>query len=238
MTSNIFHIALENYIEKYNQFYNNTWVKSPLRIEQLTEVTDILSSYFPFNTINCIETGGSQNWRDGMVGYYFATLSNSTNGNFYSVDNDPKLSDKVYEAYLQLNPQLNITHTTQDSVEYLKNIQFIPNLVHLDSWDLNLKDPFPSALHGWREFEAIESRMPVGSIIIVDDNYHQGTWQEWLTVDSVTKEVLNKERIDITYPLVGKGSHIFQWALREDTNWKILSKSGSGNRKIIIQKTH
>jgi hypothetical protein len=36
-------------------------------------------------------------------------------------------------------------------------------------------NPLPCALHGWREFEAIESKMPIGSIIIIDDNSDDNT---------------------------------------------------------------
>ena len=41
-------------------------------------------------------------------------------------------------------------------VSFLQETNIVPNLVHLDSWDVNLKNPLPCALHGWREFVAIE----------------------------------------------------------------------------------
>ena len=200
------------------------------RITQLTNVTNILNQYFEFDTINCIETGGSQAWVDGMVGYYFAYLANKTEGEFYSVDINPNLEAKVYNAYKNIDPNLKITHVTDDSLNLLKNPPFIPNLVHLDSWDVNLKDPLPSALHGWREFEAIESQMPIGSIIIIDDNWYQGWWVEWIT--RFADGNIKKEKVTIDYPCLGKGAHIYQWALPGDKNWKILE----AKYKLIIQK--
>jgi len=200
------------------------------RIEQLEKVTSILNEHFKFDTINCIETGGSQVWVDGMVGYYFAYLSNNTNGQFTSVDIDPNLQDKVYKAYSDLDPEIKITHITDDSLNLLKNPPYIPNLVHLDSWDVDLKNPLPSALHGWREFEAIEDQMPIGSIIIIDDNWYKGWWIEWCIPNN--QGGLDKEIINIDYPCLGKGAHIYQWLLSGDKNWKILDSS----YKIIIQK--
>jgi len=219
----IFSQALESY-----KFHHTLNTSSALdRVDHLTRVTDILETHFHFDTIHCIETGGSHNWADGVVGYYFAYLANQTNGQFYSVDIDPNLESEVYNVYQSIDPNLKITHVTDDSLNLLKNSPFIPNLVHLDSWDVNLKDPLPSALHGWREFEAIESQMPVGSIIIIDDNWYKGWWVEWVTHHSPI------EIITINYPILGKGAHIYQWALPGDKNWKILDAS----YKLIIQKT-
>jgi hypothetical protein len=229
----IFKEAFEEYKSQSNLFGH----PHSGRFIQLTEITEVLEENFPFDTINCVETGASQSWIDGMVGYYFAYLSNQTTGKFTSVDINPELELKVYEAYNSIDPSIKITHYTDDSVNYLKNIDFIPNLVHLDSWDLNMRDPFPCALHGWREFEAIESKMPVGSIIIIDDNYLGGTWMEWQTLITTTGEVLETENIDIVYPIIGKGAHVYQWALNESTNWKNLSITRPGNVKVIIQKT-
>tara|TARA_R110000803_G_scaffold73053_2_gene136774 strand:+ start:290 stop:991 length:702 start_codon:yes stop_codon:yes gene_type:complete len=223
--------------EQY-RFHHNSQLggAAPIRLKQIETITDILRNNFPFKTINCIETGASQNWFDGMVGYYFAYLANDTQGTFHSVDNDPSLEQKTIDAYLKIDSTLKINHITDDSINFLQNVDIIPNLIHLDSWDLDLENPFPSALHGWREFEAIESRMPIGSIIIVDDNFFGGTFQEWFYHDNDTGKLLGSKIIDITYPIIGKGSHIYQYAERDDTNWNILSKGGVGNQKIVIQK--
>jgi hypothetical protein len=74
-----------------------------------------------------------------MVGYYFAYLANKTNGQFTSVDIDPDLHQAVIDAYKIADPTFKITHITDDSLNLLKNPPYIPNLVHLDSWDVNLK---------------------------------------------------------------------------------------------------
>ena len=175
----VFDQAFENYTYHNELTFKDEWdLNDPFRpsfdrIGHLSRVTNALKEHFKFDTINCIETGGSWQWIDGMVGYYFAFLANNTNGQFQSVDINPDLESRVYEAYNNIDPNIQVNHTTDDSLNLLKNPPFIPYLVHLDSWDVDLKDPFPSALHGWREFEAIESQMPVGSIIIIDDNWYK-----------------------------------------------------------------
>ena len=232
----IFEKALASYTHK-NQIsprpgfdLNDPDLPGKNRIGQLERLTNILNKDFPFDTINCIETGGSRSWLDGMVGYYFAYLSNNTKGKFTSVDINPDYEDEVNKAYLDLDPNIKITHITDDSLNLLKNPPYIPNLIHLDSWDVNLKDPLPSALHGWREFEAIESQMPVGSIIVIDDNWYQNNWVEWITNYSDGRQ--DRERITINYPILGKGAHICQYLNGDDKNWKILD----ADYKLVIQK--
>ncbi len=216
----IFDKVLNNYDTHHSVYsINNS------RIKQLTKLTKILNQHFEFDIIYSVETGGSHTWHDGMVGYYFAYLSHITQGKFSSVDINPNIEDKVFQAYHQLNPNLKINHTTEDSVTFLKNLDYVPNLIHLDSWDVDLTNPFPSALHGWREFEVIESKMPIGSIIIIDDNWYGGNWVEWNTNQQ-------SKIINIDYPCLGKGAHIYQHLLPGDKNWKILDAS----YKLTIQK--
>ena len=223
----IFNQAFESY--SYNFNINSHTNTTKYRVEQLEKLTNLLTQYFKFDVINSIETGGSCTWDDGMVGYYFAYLANKTNGQFTSVDTNPDIESKIYTAYKNIDPTLKINHITDDSLNLLKNPPYIPNLVHLDSWDVWLPNPLPSALHGWREFEAIEGIMPVGSIIVIDDNWYEGEKIPWYV--NYTDGRQTEEIIDIKYPL-GKGAHVYQWALSGDKNWKILD----AGYKLIIQK--
>jgi len=122
-------------------------------------------------------------------------------------------------------------HYVNDSVNFLKETEIIPNLVHLDSWDVDLKNPLPCALHGWREFEAIENKMPIGSILIVDDNWFRGTWVEW------TYPNKPNERIDINYPILGKGALIWHFIENNKSNWiKISEDTVGSNIKLVYKK--
>tara|TARA_R110001592_G_scaffold120003_1_gene323772 strand:+ start:5780 stop:6520 length:741 start_codon:yes stop_codon:yes gene_type:complete len=209
------------------------------RPEQLKIVTDVLFKHLNnFEQINCIETGASNDIvGDGAVGLYFAKLCELTNGKFHSVEINSDLILKSENLYKKHN--LNVKHHQQDSVNYLKTTEFIPNLIHLDSWDVDLKNPLPSALHGWREFKAIENKMPIGSIIIIDDNFFNGTWVEWITIVNGKRNV---EKIDITQPVVGKGSLVWHFVKDKmdinDNNWEMIypTEISWGTKKIMMKK--
>ena len=200
------------------------------RKNQLKPVIKILKDSFKFDSVICIETGASKDFAtDGAVGTILAKASNLTGGEFHSVDNDPNVTEKSKNLY----DSLKLTHHqhTSDSVKFLKETSIIPNLVHLDSWNVNLKNPLPCALHGWREFEAIEDKMPVGSILIVDDNWFKGTWIEWVYPHKPN------ERIDIDYPILGKGALIWHFIESGESNWVKLSEDVVGsNEKLVYKK--
>tara|TARA_R110000765_G_scaffold116488_1_gene209697 strand:+ start:29 stop:697 length:669 start_codon:yes stop_codon:yes gene_type:complete len=219
-------------MDNLNSVYS--WYKSisnmEIRIEQLDKLIQEIKNDFKFDKIICIETGASQNMDDGCVGLFFAKLCDLNDGEFYSVDNDEniiKQSKTIYEKH-----NLKVKHYLQDSVEFLEDTKIIPNLIHLDSWDLDLKNPFPSALHGWREFIAIENKMPIGSIIIIDDNFFKGSWVSWDYSDK-----RESERLFINYPIVGKGSMVYHFIESGKSNWEKLSLDKAGfNIKLIYKK--
>lgn len=236
---NIFHNALEFYVSNITQ-HQQAKVEGKVnegsdmkRIEQVSRLSLLFEKHFDLSlhpTINCVETGASCSWRDGNVGLFFAHLSQNTRGRFSSVDINPDLKPKVEATFSNLD--LQVDHHINDSVAYLKSLDVIPNLVHLDSWDVDLKNPLPSALHGWREFEAIEAKMKIGSIIVIDDNWYKGWWQEWIYINEKTKEITDKEIINIEYPALGKGAHIYQWVKDGNSNWEILD----AGKKLVIKK--
>ena len=227
--NNIFNKSFLNYKKKWNeQNYPND------RLIQLGKLTNILENHFEFDKVNCIETGASWDWDDGLVGYYFADLTKQTGSKFISVDNDPNLKQKTIDAFAKIDPQIQIEHFVEDSVKFLLNTKFIPNLVHLDSYNCDLTNPLPSALHGWREFDAIRKRMPIGSIIVIDDNYYGGNFQDWF--HTWNGKLIKTERIHITYPILGKGAHIYQYIKDNKTNWELLSSPAAGNQKVVIKK--
>ncbi len=202
------------------------------RLNQLEKFFTSIKDHINFDTITCIETGASQNWKDGCTGVLLAKMSEKTGGSFHSVDINKDIVYKSSLMYGKLGLK-NVFHSTSDSVEYLKSVKIVPNIVHLDSMDLNLKDPFPCAIHGWEEFCAIEDKMPINSLIIIDDNYFKGTWVEWKD----NKKDTEWEKLNIEYPIVGKGAFIYH-KLKEDQNkWVLVSKEEPGyNSKLVYKK--
>ena len=227
--NNIIHQAA-NYYKSNCKFYGDTLI---IRDKQLKRISNILST-LPEGKINCIETGASQNIDDGCFGVFFAKISELTNGEFHSVELSKDILEKSKELYNKL--ELKVKHHHSDSVEFLTKTKIIPNLVHLDSYDINIKNPFPAALYGWREFIAIEDKMPLGSILIVDDNWFKGTWVEY-NYTSPPELAGTVEKITIDYPIIGKGANIYHFVKEGESNWEKISEDVIGeNVKLIFKK--
>jgi len=207
------------------------------RKEQAETVYRSLLNNFNFDTIECIETGASQNLDDGCFGLYLAKITESKGGSFNSVDISDdivKKSEKIFEQYI---PNFKINHSVLDSIKFLEEYKGSPNLVHLDSWDLDMTNPVPSMLHGWLEFVAIKDKMPSGSIILVDDNYMKGTWVHWniMMNGQYTGEHI---KVDVDYDIIGKGSLIYHWCKKDDTDWDLVGDhyNAGSSIKLIIKK--
>lgn len=201
------------------------------RIKQSDQVLKALESHFikQQGPINIIETGASHSWDDGIMGLMFANISQRTGGKIWIVDIDTIILKKSMDVFT--THDINCAEfITSDSVSFLNEFDQDVDLIYLDSWDLNLLDPYPAALHGWREFNAIKDKVKKDTIIIVDDNYFQDSWVEWVTVGHASKI------ITITDPIVGKGAHI--WAFAKSSNeWDLISEDVVGNNcKVIIKK--
>ena len=205
------------------------------RFYQAENILHVLKDHFTCEgPINIVETGASQDWSDGMMGLLFAKISERTGGKMWMVDIDENVIKKSKSVFQEEGISC-VEFVVGDSVNFLKNFHDGVHIIHLDSWDLDLKDPFPSALHGWREFEAIMDKISEETIVIVDDNYLQGTWVQWNYVTN--SEIVSSENVSINYPCVGKGSHVWWWVQQPENEWKLLSKNIPGeNVKVICKK--
>ena len=220
--------------KKELDFYKSITEK---KLNQSEDVYSTLKEHFNFDKVECIETGASQNLDDGCFGLYLAKITESTGGIYHSVDIYEDIVNKskiIFDKYL---PNLKIQHHVSDSVEFLESYQGTPNLVHLDSWDLDLTNPVPSMLHGWLEFVAIKDKMSSGSIILVDDNFLKGTWVDWNEIIE-GQYTGNHKRVDITYDIVGKGSLIYYWCKKENTDWDLIGDhyNAGSSIKLILKK--
>ena len=202
------------------------------RRKQCKTFINAINDNFNFDRIITLETGASSSYDDGLFGLFLGYLTQKTNGKMISVDISSETADKSRTIFKNAIPELDYLVTVEDSVSFLKNIEEIPNLVHLDSMDFNLLNILPSALHGWEEFKAIESKMEKGSIIIIDDNYPKDTNVQWVYNHG------GIERMRVIYPMIGKGAHVYQHVLNSVTDWELIGThyDNHDNIKIIIQK--
>jgi len=232
----IFEESYRKYNEHMSTMIPDFWDRygCKTRRDQCETVINSINEKFNFEKLSVVETGASHNPYDGTFGYFLAAATFKTDGKITTVDINEKFLNKNEDFYNTHFPKLNCGFYRGDSVKFLKALQDddIPNFIHLDSWDLNLKDPLPSALHGWNEFVAIESKMLPGSIIVIDDNYIKGQWVEWIVPGR------ENEKITLTYPIIGKGAHIYQYVLSGKSDWELIGDHYNklGNIKVIIQK--
>ena len=216
------------------KFYTSITTK---RETQAQSLYDALNEHFKFDKIECIETGASQNLDDGCFGLYLAKMVEESNGIYHSVDIDENIINKSKTIYGKYIPNLEVNHHVSDSIKFLENYEGSPNLVHLDSYDLDLKNPIRSMLHCWLEFNAIKDKMQSDSIILVDDNFFAGTCVNWNYLDGYGN-IVNSEKINIEYDIIGKGSLVFHWCEKENTDWDLIGnhyKVGD-NIKLILKK--
>lgn len=202
------------------------------RRRQCVTLIESLNEDFNFDKVVVLETGASSNYNDGLFGLFLGYVAKKTNGKMISVDISEKNADLSKKIFNKVIPELNYSVNVNDSITFIREMEEVPNLVHLDSYDFNLFDILPSALHGWEEFKAIESKMVKGSIIIIDDNYPKGTHMQWVYNDGRVKTTT------VEYPMIGKGSHVYQHVLHNNTDWKLIGNhyDSPNNIKIILQK--
>jgi len=200
------------------------------RIRQIEQIKNIFYG-FDFDTINLVETGVSGNIDYGLSGLLLGGIVEQTNGKMYSVDLDYESCKNSRNIFGELYTKLDYRAVCSDSLVFLKNLSFIPNVVHLDSYEFDLMNPFPSALHTWKEFQIVEKIMPVGSIVIIDDNWIKNTNLQWVLPDRKITRIID-------YPIIGKGSNIYNEVVNGNTDWELVGDhyKSHDNIKIVIKK--
>ena len=121
-----------------------------------------------------VETGSSAWGTDSsrLFDSYVATFG----GRFWSVD-------LRLEPMLKLRKHMSTSSSMScdDSVRFLKRwvdkySSHRVDLVYLDSWDLDINNPMPAAIHGLKEFLAIAPTLRDGSLLLVDDTPASVDW--------------------------------------------------------------
>jgi hypothetical protein len=210
-------------------------IDNPIRVKQAETLDSILNEHFKFDYVECIETGCSYGGYDDF-GTYLGNFTQERNGKLSTVDIVPESIEKSKSFYKTLFPKLDVTFCSGDSVKFLNLYDGQPNLIHLDSWDLEIPNPVSSMLHGWLEFSAIKDKMPSGSICIIDDNYFNGTTVYWNIFNNGTH--VNTLPIDVTYDVIGKGSLVYHWVKNYTTDWELIGDHyyAGLNVKLIFKK--
>jgi hypothetical protein len=206
-----------------------------VRIQQAEILDKLLTEEFNFDYIECIETGCASGGYDNF-GVYLAKYCKDNNGKFSTVDISEDYINKSKILYHDVIGENNNEYVVSDSIKFLQSYNGIPNLVHIDSYDLDLLNPLPSMLHHWLEFEAIQDKMPSGSLLLIDDNFFKGTFVSWYILNNGVHT--DTKRIDIDYDIIGKGSLIYHFVKEKESNWELIGNHyvAGPNLKLFFRK--
>jgi hypothetical protein len=206
-----------------------------VRIQQAEILDKLLTEEFNFDYIECIETGCASGGYDNF-GVYLAKYCKDNNGKFSTVDISDDYINKSKILYHDVIGENNNQYVVSDSIKFLQSYNGIPNLVHLDSYDLDLLNPLPSMLHHWLEFDAIQDKMPSGSLLLIDDNFFKGTFVSWYILNNGVHT--DTKRIDIDYDIIGKGSLIYHFVIEKESNWELIGNHyvAGPNLKLFFRK--
>ena len=123
-----------------------------------------------------IETGSVRqagNWQgDGQSTVLWGDFASQFDAEVHTVDLDPAPAGRILED-LGLDEMVQVH--AGDSVRFLHDFairapQRHIDLLYLDSYDLDINNPYPSALHHLMELAAARPCLGPGSIVAIDDN--------------------------------------------------------------------
>ncbi len=115
----------------------------------------------------CLRIPG--NWEgDGQSTFMFDALARTRGGFFFSID---LTMESIESARRACSSTTNLIFG--DSVATLNNLSALiarpANLLYLDSYDLDLQNPMPSAIHHAMELIAAQPLIGPGTLVCVDD---------------------------------------------------------------------
>lgn len=126
----------------------------------------------PRRDLLVIETGCMRvprNWDgDGQSSFMFDALARDTNGLFFSIDITPESIETARRAcssatHLILNDSVAALHALS------RALPMRASLLYLDSYDVDIANPLPSAIHHALELAAARPLIGPGTIVCVDD---------------------------------------------------------------------
>lgn len=226
-------IAKEKYCEfvsaRVDNFHDDGGFKHQIR--QIDIFTEIILEYFESDEANLIETGVSGDLSYGMFGFFLGSFVENFGGRMESVDINCESCKSSKDIFNRELPNLKYNTHCQDSITFLERPTIIPNIIHLDSYDFQLFDPFPSAIHTWKEFTSIKKLLPKKSIVLIDDNWLKGTHLQWFQNGNEYLE-------EIKFPIIGKGAHIYQEIITDNREFEFIGNHHLPykNIKIYLKK--
>ena len=166
--------------------------------------------------INILETGSgyiANNESFASMTYVFSKMiKNIKGGSLLTVDINEDHLNKCKEITKDFSDIID--YKLGDSVNVLRNLDldFVKSLdlIILDSYDLYLFNPDPSAIHHLQELLSLYTRINKNCLIAIDDNYLPGNWIKWNWDDGRSEIFETKDK------LIGKGMYCHDFLIKND----------------------
>jgi hypothetical protein len=184
--------------------------------------------------VNILETGcghyGDCKTFVSMTYAFAYILNNLKGGSLLTVDINENNLNKCKELTKDFSHIIN--YKLGDSIDTLRNLNeaFTKSLdlIILDSYDLNLFDPYPSGIHHLQELLALYNKINKNCLIAIDDNFLPGTWVDWRWDNG------NIERFETKEKLIGKGMFCDDFLIKND--WIRDDSILCGGHNIFLYK--
>lgn len=161
-----------------------------------------------------LETGTSAWGADSTV--LWAKYVNSFGGQLISVDIRPEPRQRL--GNLGARVELEVDDSVAFIQKYALSSESSPfNLVYLDSFDVDWNNPSLAAEHCWAEWEAIQSLVADGTVVVIDDTPKELSHVSWASSE-VQEAVRNPAEV------IGKGALVYDF-VRENASWEVLHHS-------------
>ena len=102
---------------------------------------------------------------DGCSTFLFDQFINIHGGSFTTVDIS---ENNCNHARSKISNKSTVT--CSDSIPFLWNFQEKVDMVYLDSYDIQFKNPVPSQVHHIKELACLLKNLKKGSLIVIDDH--------------------------------------------------------------------
>ena len=192
-------MAGKSFLPVYDAEYAD---KLGLRAETFRKAFEILEATEK-GRYSIVETGCARkdDWfQDGQSTLLFDRFVNFWDGAVRTVDIEEKAC-----AYLRTRVSARVSVTCGDSVAYLRSLLQgeAPDidLLYLDSYDLDWRNPHPAALHHLHELCAVMPLLASGTLVMVDDTARS---QAFVTLKG-------REMVVHDFGVAGKGGYVAEF---------------------------
>lgn len=138
------------------------------------------------HSLNIFETGSSANW-GANSSLLFDAYVKIFGGKFVTVDLRNTANKYLNNRFSKFSKSY-----VDDSINFIKNTNqdFLKRLdvVYLDSYDLDINDPYPSMEHGLKEFLEIDKYISKDCLVAVDDTPNEEAYNKYLKWQSKSNE--------------------------------------------------